>query len=127
MLSFNEYIAAVKQEINEIEVNSLQQELDKFTLIIDVREPEETKRGIIAGAVTIPRGLLESKLSSLTPSTKSVEAGSWLRQQRIALYCRSGARSALAAKSLQAMGLDKVYSLKGGFKAWCENSLPVNS
>lgn len=127
MLSFSEYIAAVKQEINEIEVSSLRQELDKFTLIIDVREPEETKRGIIPGAVTIPRGLLESKLSSLSPSTKPVEAGNWLRQQRIALYCRSGARSALAAKSLHEMGLDKVYSLKGGYEAWSESSLPVNS
>ncbi len=37
---------------------------------------------------------------------------------RLVLYCGTGGRSALAAKTLQDMGYNDVASLAGGFAAW---------
>ena len=38
--------------------------------------------------------------------------------KRIVLYCGTGGRSTLAAKTLQDMGFTDVVSLAGGFAAW---------
>ena len=38
----------------------------------------------------------------------------------IYLYCRSGRRSAAAAKALSKAGYKKVFNLLGGFNAWTE-------
>ena len=38
--------------------------------------------------------------------------------RRIILYCGSGGRSALAAKTLHDMGYSDVASLAGGYAAW---------
>ena len=39
-------------------------------------------------------------------------------------YCRSGARSALAAQAFRASGFD-AYNLAGGLVAWTERGLPL--
>jgi rhodanese-related sulfurtransferase len=49
-----------------------------------------------------------------------------LANQPVYLICRSGARSALAALSLQQMGFTQVYSVAGGFQAWAAAGLPVD-
>ena len=126
MLSYQEYVKSVQQEINEIDIESFFKGKNQNTLVIDVREPEELSGGKLTDAVHIPRGLLEAKLITLSP-LDSVEASQeWLLQQDIVLYCASGARSALAAKSLQAMGLNKVTSLSGGFNAWLKQGYPIS-
>ncbi len=41
------------------------------------------------------------------------------------VYCRSGARAALATLTLQAMGYEDVANLAGGFAAWKDAGLPT--
>ena len=41
------------------------------------------------------------------------------------VYCRSGARSALAAVTLKALGYGNVANLDGGITAWQDAGLPV--
>ena len=41
-----------------------------------------------------------------------------IRKKNIILYCHSGARSALAAKTLKEMGYNNVSHMRDGFKAW---------
>ena len=41
------------------------------------------------------------------------------------LFCAAGWRSALATKTLQDMGLDKVAHIDGGFTAWKDKGAPV--
>ena len=43
----------------------------------------------------------------------------------IVLYCGTGGRSALAAKSLDDMGFQNVRSMDGGIVAWAEAKLPL--
>ena len=81
---------------------------------VDIREPAEVaKSGLVAGAVHVPRGLLEFQVDPKSPTHNAkLAAGS-----RLVLYCGSGARSALAAKSLKEMGVENVAHVPGGFAA----------
>lgn len=81
---------------------------------VDIREPAEVaKSGLVAGAVNVPRGLLEFQIDPESPTHNAkLAAGS-----RLVLYCGSGARSALAAKSLKDMGVENVAHVPGGFAA----------
>lgn len=84
------------------------------TVLVDVREGEElSKTGKIAGAVHVPRGVLEFQADPASPTHKAELAG----DKRLVLYCASGNRSALAAKTLRDMGLTSVAHVAGGFPA----------
>lgn len=94
-------------------------------LVIDVREPQEFQAEHVAGAVNIPRGILELSADPESPvadATLNAE-----RASRIVVYCTKGpgARSLLAARTLMSMGYDNVEVLDGGLIAWVEAGLPV--
>lgn len=92
------------------------------TILVDVREGEElAKTGRIAGAVHVPRGFLEFQADPDSPTHK-VELGGG---RRLVLYCGSGNRSALAAKTLKDMGLGPVAHVAGGFPALEKAGGPV--
>lgn len=84
------------------------------TLLVDVRDaPEVAASGKIAGAVTVPRGMLEFRADPESPyHDKNFEKG-----KTVVLYCVSGGRAALAGKQLKEMGYEDVYNL-GAFKDW---------
>ena len=42
------------------------------------------------------------------------------------LFCASGLGSALAARTLQDMGMDNVLDMEGGFTEWNMKNLPVD-
>lgn len=103
--------------IKEISIEKLT-ELDIETLlIIDIREESECRSGIIPNAINIPRGVLESCI------TKTLKDNKQTTNTNIYLICHSGMRSTLAAESLLRMGLDNVYSISGGMKAWVDKGL----
>jgi rhodanese-related sulfurtransferase len=84
------------------------------TVFVDLRETEELqKSGRMAGAVHVPRGLLEFQVDPASPTHKP-ELGSG---KKLILFCGSGSRSALAAKSLKDMGVTNVAHVAGGFPA----------
>ena len=81
---------------------------------VDIREPAEVaKTGLVASAVHVPRGLLEFQVDPESPTHNAKLAAS----SRLVVYCGSGARSALAAKSLKEMGVENVVHVPGGFSA----------
>lgn len=109
--------------ITEVSVNDLANKLAEEIVLIDVREPGEFSEGHIAGAVNIPRGVLEMKIH-LHPKVKDSETPlEELNNNEIYLICRSGARSALAANTMQNMGFDNIKSVAGGMVAWQEKGL----
>ncbi|MBM3263709.1 MAG: molybdopterin-synthase adenylyltransferase MoeB [candidate division Zixibacteria bacterium] len=116
-LSSQELLTRIKREIREMPMGEIRAKLDRgddFTLI-DVREQDEYDQGFIDGAVHIPRGFLELRVENLTGD----------RDREIVLYCAGGNRSALAAKSLEAMGYANVISMKEGFNGWRNGGYPV--
>lgn len=89
-------------------------------VLVDVREPVEWERHI-AGAVQVPRGLLEFAADTTSDRHKpELDPGS-----RVIVYCRSGSRSALATLMLEALGYGKAANLDGGITAWQEAGLPI--
>lgn len=79
--------------------------------LVDVRDQAELDRtGAIAGAIHAPRGLLEFKADPESP-THLPELSSG---KRLVLFCASGGRAALAAQTLQGMGVPRVEHVQGG-------------
>ena len=117
MPSYRELLQAVKAEITEIDAQRLQALLggDSAPLLVDVREPDEWEQGHLPGAVYTGRGFLESRIEQAAPD----------RDGAVVVYCAGGARSAFAAKSLQALGYTNVLSLAGGFTDWKRNGFDV--
>ncbi len=95
---------------------------DPGVLFIDVREGEELqKTGRLRGAVHVPRGLIEFQADPSSPTHKPELGG----DKKLVLFCASGGRSALAAKALKDMGIDKVAHVEGGFPALRDAGAPL--
>ena len=91
-------------------------------LVVDVRDPAEVAAsGKVAGAVNVPRGMLEFRADPSSPyHMEGFEPG-----RTVVLYCASGGRSALAGQTLQEMGYTDVRNL-GAFKDWAEAGQKVD-
>jgi len=95
---------------------------DPNVVVVDVREGEELRRtGTIQSAVHVPRGFLEFQADPTSPSHKAELGGG----KRLVLYCGSGSRSALAAKTLKEMGIGNVAHVAGGFSALQQAGAPI--
>lgn len=81
-------------------------------LILDVRTPLERQEARIPGSQAIPLDKLASEWEKLP------------KNKEIICQCRSGSRSASAARFLAGKGYT-VYNLVGGIEAWKRNQLPV--
>lgn len=122
-------VESFRSQVNEVECETVNQHLqnNQPLLFIDIREPEETAAGYAMGSQLVPRGVLEMQLSNLSLYQSLIKHVSCAEQLPIYLLCRSGARSILAAASLQQMGYQKVYSVNGGFIAWQSQGLLIES
>ena len=78
--------------------------------LVDVRTPDEWKDGIIGDALKI----------DFLGSGFAEEIIKLDKNKPIAVYCRSGGRSAKAASILLDLGFNEVYELKGGILNWNE-------
>ncbi|MBT2569950.1 rhodanese-like domain-containing protein [Planococcus sp. ISL-110] len=80
-------------------------ESNQPTNLIDVRETNEVAAGKIPGAINIPLGLLEFRMSELDKSTEYI------------MVCRSGGRSGQATRFLENQGYT-VTNMDGGMLDW---------
>ena len=92
--------------------------------LIDIRDIRELDReGRIDGAFHAPRGMLEFWADPDSPYHKGIFA----TDGELILFCASSWRSALAAKTLQDMGMTNILDMDGGFSAWKAANLPVKT
>ncbi|MDX6719790.1 MAG: sulfur-carrier protein adenylyltransferase/sulfurtransferase [Solirubrobacteraceae bacterium] len=116
-----EFIRQIKSQIAEVDPAEVHAALnggangDGDIAVVDVRESEEIAQGHLPGAKLVPRGFLESRIEGAVPD----------RSQRVVLYCASGNRSALAAKTLADLGYDRVESMTGGITLWKDRGYKV--
>jgi sulfur-carrier protein adenylyltransferase/sulfurtransferase len=103
-------------ELPEITVRELKERLDagEEVAVLDVREPHEYEVANLEaqGAKLIPLGDLPNRLSELN------------QNDEVAVYCKTGGRSAKAVKILQDAGFGNVYNVEGGITAWSEEIDP---
>jgi molybdopterin/thiamine biosynthesis adenylyltransferase/rhodanese-related sulfurtransferase len=97
-------------EITPAELAKRLEAQEDFTLI-DVREPYEWQLGHIEGARLVPLGTLTDAIPSLDPA------------KEVIVYCRSGKRSADAARQLIAAGF-RATNVVGGILRWSDEVDP---
>ena len=76
-------------------------------IILDVRTESEFRAGHIPNAILIPNETISDKMPDLLPDLNA----------EILVYCRSGNRSAQAAKKLISIGYTNIYDF-GGINGW---------
>ncbi len=91
------------------------------SVFVDVRDANEIDQsGTIAGALRIPRGMIEFRADpthALHDSGLSMDA-------EIVLICGAGGQAALTGKTMKDMGYQNVSNV-GGFSAWKDAGGPV--
>ena len=99
----------VKAEYKKITAEEAKERMDKDdkVVILDVRSEEEYQEGHVPGAIVIPNETISSEPLEELPDV----------DQEILVYCRSGNRSAQAAKKLAEAGYTQVYDF-GGIIDW---------
>jgi rhodanese-related sulfurtransferase len=81
--------------------------------LVDVRSEAEFQQGIIEGAEFLPLHILPIRM------------GEFASDEKIVLYCRSGARSAQACLYLkQNTGIDAI-NLRGGIIGWYQSGYQI--
>lgn len=94
-----EIISQLKPQLNIVPA---QQAIEAMTqqngILVDVREPSEFAQKSAAGAVNIPRGLLEMQMLKMHAD----------EDLAIFIHCATGARACLAAEQLQRVGYKNV-------------------
>jgi molybdopterin/thiamine biosynthesis adenylyltransferase/rhodanese-related sulfurtransferase len=113
-----EFIKQVKAEIDEVDPSAVSEVAGSDgVVIVDVRESDEWDAGHLPGAKHVARGFLESRIEGAAPD----------RSARVILYCASGNRSALAAKTLRDdLGYEHVESMTGGYTLWKDRGYAVD-
>ncbi len=122
-MGFKEMMGEASAQIETVSAEKAREYVgDENILFVDVRETQEVESsGGLPGSVHVPRGLLEFIADPESPMHKSELSSG----RQLVLYCASGGRSALAAKTLQDMGLSDVCHIAGGFTAWVDIGGPT--
>ncbi len=109
-------LEAANAAVPKISGKEAQELVSKGALLVDVRDGTElAATGKAAGAIHIPRGLLEFKADPTAPTADK----NFSTEKTVILHCASGGRAALAGKLLKDMGYTRVYNL-GGLKDWID-------
>lgn len=103
----------------QVPIQELKQLLDddEDVIVFDVRTPKEYEVAHIPGSINISRGLLEFAVWSVVPE----------QNEKIYVYCKSGARAALATKQLNELGYKNAVSITTGAVDWAKSGYPMQT
>ena len=77
---------------------------EEETILLDIREPMETRSGIVRGALVIPMNTVPASLEQLPEKDK-----------RLLVYCAAGVRSFGVTHWLREQGWENAWSVTSGF------------
>lgn len=97
---------------------------DPKVQLVDIRDVRELSAGTVVGAHHAPRGMLEFWVDPASPYHKPLFAD---EGKEFILFCAAGWRSALAAKTLQDMGMRNVAHIAGGYAEWVKQGAPTET
>src|SRR5918995_1133653 len=119
MTNFRDLLKQIRDQIAETTAEELRSRLDDadHPELLDVRELDEVRNGIVPGAKHLSRAHFESRVEDLLPD-KGAE---------VVIYCASGVRSAFAARTLEELGYQNVVHLKGGFNRWKDLGFQIDT
>ncbi len=120
--NIHDVVADARSEIEELDVAELQGEIEAGTCtVIDIRDiRERIGLGVIPGAVSAPRGMLEFWFDPESPYYNE----RYKFDDRYVFHCAAGWRSALSVATLKDMGLEAAH-ISDGFAGWVEAGGPI--
>lgn len=125
-MTMKDLVADARSRVDAVSPQEAEEAARSGDLILDVREPAELEKdGRIAGALHIPRGILETRADA-TAQTAEPRLTELRGSGRVHVLCASGGRAALAADTLQRMGYDAVL-IEGGLGGWKSAGLSLES
>lgn len=92
--------------------------LEAGVRVIDVRQPDEWKRGHIPEAELVP-------LNGIYSFGKALKDLNVPEDEEIIFVCAMGQRSASASEIALVAGLKKVYNLANGMNGWVARRYPI--
>ena len=112
-------MAILRDVVREESASELKARLDggEDLVLIDIRDPEDFRRGRIASAVNIVKKQLVHEIGGTVPRLDTP----------IVLYCPAGPGSLKTGAALIELGFTDVTSLAGGFDGWVKAGLPIVS
>ena len=120
--------ALVDEAMAEVTTYSVQEVLaranDPQLQIVDIRDVRELTHGTVTDSVHAPRCMLEFWVDHESPYFKPMWAD---EGKEFVLFCGAGWRSALAAKTLQDMGMRNVAHIDGGYAEWVKQGGPTET
>lgn len=122
---FRALVDEAMAQVRTLTVAEVLAQLDDPQLqIVDIRDIRELKDGTVRGSVHAPRCMLEFWVDPESPYHKPL----WADESRhFVLFCGAGWRSALAAKTLQDMGMTNVSHIDGGYAEWVRQGGPTET
>jgi sulfur-carrier protein adenylyltransferase/sulfurtransferase len=110
MANFRDLLRRTRAEVKETTPEEVHSRLDVGggPQLLDVREDDEVRAGIVPGARHLSRAHFESRVEDVLPD----------KELPVVVYCASGVRSVFAAKTLEELGYTDVASMEGGFVRW---------
>ena len=114
-----EMVDKARAETKHITIQQLKKAIDDEAdvVVLDVRTPKEYEAAHIPEAINAPRGLLEFSVWSLVPD----------QDETIYVYCKTGARAALATKLLNELGYLNALAVDTGGAEWVKSGFPVQT
>lgn len=122
---FRQLVDEAMAEVKTYSVDEVRARLsDPKTQIVDIRDVRELKDGTVTGSYHAPRCMLEFWVDPDSPYHKKLFAD---EGREFILFCGAGWRSALAAKTLQDMGMTNVAHIDGGYAEWQKQGAPTET
>lgn len=122
---FRTLVDEAMAEVTTYSVNEVKARLaDPGVQLVDIRDVRELADGTVVGSFHAPRGMLEFWVDPASPYHKPLFADD---SREFILFCGAGWRSALAAKTLQDMGMRNVAHIDGGYAEWVRQGAPTET
>jgi rhodanese-related sulfurtransferase len=121
--TIDELLADARHGLTRLDPTATRDAMRCGAALIDIRDDTQLAQdGVIAGALVIPRNVLEWRLD---PTSRHRHPHAPNLDDQVILMCNEGYQSSLAAATLQQLGFTHAADLDGGFQAWRAAGLPV--
>ncbi len=85
--------------------------------VVDLRASDEFNTGHVQDAMHLPYAEMQARADGID----------WAAGKPVLMVCSAGQRPAVATRALKKAGVEQVFNLQGGMRAWQDANLPVST
>jgi rhodanese-related sulfurtransferase len=119
------FLASARSRITRLTPHQALSAQNAGAIIIDTRcESDRASEGVVPGSTHIP---LSTLLWRVDPAGELTDDSVNDLAQHLVLYCVDGYASSWAGATLKTLGFTTISDLEGGFTAWRDAGLPIET